>query len=234
MRAGATRAATTRASGRSSRRRAGTGARGRRRCTPTAGTTRVEVLRDPPGVRGGEVAHDPAGDPGGLLTQRRVAEHVRGRQQCLDGVHVGVDAAVPVERRPGLVPLLDEHPVGVVPEAGEQHLEGLLEQLAAAGSIGRRGTGGREDDEGMLVGRLGGRDRTVGETGRTSLRASRPGTSPQRGHAVVGECGAARPPQQVAERVDVRHPAGDPELHRPVELGHAVLVEPGEAALRVA
>ena len=121
----------------------------------------VEVLRDPPGVRGSEVAHDPAGDPSGLLPQRRVAEHVRGRQQCLDGVHVGVYAAVAVERRPGLVPLLDEHPVGVVPEAGEQHLEGLLEQLAAAGSIRGRDAGGRQDDERMLVGRLGGRDRTL-------------------------------------------------------------------------
>ena len=55
----------------------------------------------------------------------------------------------------------------------------------------------------------------------------------QRGHAVVGERAGVRAAHQVGEGVDVRHPAGDPELDRPVELGRAGVVEPGEAAVGV-
>ena len=50
-------------------------------------------------------------DPQRPVAQGGVVEHVGGREQRLDGVHVGVHAAVAVERGPRLVPLLDDHPV---------------------------------------------------------------------------------------------------------------------------
>ena len=51
---------------------------------------------------------------------------------------------------------------------------------------------------------------------------------------MVGERGTARPTEQVAQREDVGHPAGDPELDGAVEIRAPVVVQPGEAAAGVA
>ena len=59
---------------------------------------RVEVLGDPPLVAAREAVHDPGHHPQRPLEQTPVARDVGRREQCLDRVHVGVDAAVAVER----------------------------------------------------------------------------------------------------------------------------------------
>ena len=159
-RAGAAPAGPTPASGRWWRRRAGTGARAGRRCTRTAAS---RSRRSAPGSATGcdaacswmtRVVIRSA-----RSAERGVVEHVSGREQRLDGVHVGVHAAIGVERRPRLVPLLDDHPELVVPEVVEQHGQSLVEQLAGARSVGGGGTGRGEYDERVLVRRLVGRRR---------------------------------------------------------------------------
>ncbi len=195
----------------------------------------VEVLGDPPVVRRSEVVDHARGDPQRTLAQGGVIEHVGGRQQRLDGVHVGVDAAVGIERRPRLVPLLDDHPERLVPEVVEQHGEGLGEQPVRPGTLGRGGAGRGEYDERVLVGGLVGGGRPVLRQPRPPAAVDAvPEQTAQRGHAVVGELGAVGPTHQVAEGVDVGHPAGDPELPRPVEVDRAVVLEPAEPAAGVA
>ena len=96
--------------------------RARRRCTRAAGSTWRRSAR-------GSASRWPRrgrARPASTIRSARSrseasSEHVGGREQRLDRVHVGVDAAVAVERRPVLVPLLDDHAVLVVPEGVEQH-----------------------------------------------------------------------------------------------------------------
>jgi hypothetical protein len=51
---------------------------------------------------------------------------------------------------------------------------------------------------------------------------------------VVHQGRAVGSTHQVAERIDVGHPAGHPQLDGPLVVGAAVVVEPGEATVRVA
>jgi hypothetical protein len=51
---------------------------------------------------------------------------------------------------------------------------------------------------------------------------------------VVNELAIPRTSEQLPEGEDVRHPAGDPQLHGLVEPGQALVVEPGETAVGVA
>ena len=160
----------------------------------------VEVLGQPPVVRRREVVDHARGDPNARSRSEGVVEYVGRRQQRLDAVHVGVHPAVGVERRPRPVPLLDQHPVVVVPEAGEQHVQRRVEQLVATGSPGRRGTGRGQHHERVLVGGLRGRrPARPSDTRRTSRRARRRGTALQCRHPVVGELGAPGPPSRSAE-----------------------------------
>jgi hypothetical protein len=55
----------------------------------------------------------------------------------------------------------------------------------------------------------------------------------QRGQAGVDERPARRVAEDLGQGEDVHHPAGDPELDRAVQQRLAVVVEPGEAAVRV-
>ena len=77
-------------------------------------------------------------------------------------MHVGVDAAVGVERREGLVPLLHDHAVVVVPEVLEEHAERLVQQLATTRPVGGRRAGRGDHHEGVFVGRLVGGHRAFG------------------------------------------------------------------------
>ena len=194
----------------------------------------VEVLGDAPVVRRREVTDHPLQDPGGTVAEGLVVEDVGGGEQRLDRVHVGVDPAVGVEHGPPAVPLLHDHPGVVVPEALQEHLEREAEQLAGALPPRGRGAGGREHHEGVLVGGLvgGGRPvaRDVGVPAAVHLVAE---PTEQGGDAVVRQRRRTGTAEQVTQGVDVRHPAGDPELDRPVEVGDAVLTEPAEAPLGV-
>jgi hypothetical protein len=179
--------------------------------------------------------HHPGQDPQGLVEERPVAGRGGGGEERLHRVHVGVDAAVLVELLERLVPLLDDHPVLVVPEPPEQHVEGVGEQLLGPRPTGAGGGGGGEHDERVLVGGLvtgGGltRGAQAGVPAAVARVAEPPGECPQ---AVVGRGAAAGTSHQVPEGEHVRHPAGDPQLDRSVQLWTAGHVEPGEPTGRM-
>ena len=192
------------------------------------------MLRYAPAVVRREVVNDARDDPCRFVAQRRVPQHIGRRQQRLDGVHVRVDAAVPVDRAERLVPLFDDHAVRVVPELAEHHRQGVVEQGASADEA-RGGCAGRgDDDERVLVCRLvrgggpSGGDRGVPATVLVIVEGPRESL-----HSVVGETAGPGTAHQPRQSVDVRHPAGDPQLGRPVEVGLAAFIEPGEASCRV-
>ena len=138
--AGAAPAGPTPASDRSSRRTGRNGCAGCRCCSPAAGSTCSSKCSGmPPVVAGGRARAPPGSTIRSARSAAPVAGHVGGGEQRLDGVHVGVHAAV---ARPGSMND-SSHSSTTIPCSSsqkrvEQHLERLVEQLAAAGAAGAR------------------------------------------------------------------------------------------------
>src|SRR5699024_9595385 len=113
-----------------------------------------------------------------------------------------------------------------------EHPQGVVQQLLRAGPAGGGGGGGGEHHEGVGVGLLGVVHRlAAGDRGEPAAVLVVVEDAAQRGEPVVDELPEARAAQQVAEREAVRHPARDPQLGGAREIGGAVLVDPGEAAV---
>lgn len=88
----------------------------------------VEVLRQAPVRVAGELVDDPTQDPQRAVDVALIAEHLPRGEHRLDGVHVGVDAAVVLTPGPGAVVLLAGHARVLVPEVSVEHVEGLGQQ----------------------------------------------------------------------------------------------------------
>ena len=195
---------------------------------PPAG---VEVLRDPPALRLGEVVHHPAGDAERPLPQRLVPGGVGGGQQRLDGVHVAVQPAVRVEPGEAAVPGVDEETGVGVEEPLLPDGQRLLEQVVGAGQRGHPGRAGGQHHEGVGVAGLLVRGLAVGVDAVNQPPASIvPQPAAQPAQACGGEVRVTGPAEQVAEAVDVGHPGGDPGEHRPGRGRARPVVQPRRAA----
>ena len=162
-----------------------------------------------------------------------VAGHVRHGQERLDGVHVGVDAAVRVQLGELGVPGVHGQTVLLVPEVRVVGVERFGEQFLGARASDQRGRGGGQDDEGVRVAdlaRLGGAVRGDGRVpAAVRIVMQRPAQSVER---LVDELLGVWLAVDGAERVDVRHAAGDPGLDAVGGVGVAAVVQPGGAAVR--
>jgi len=193
----------------------------------------VEVLGDPPLVRPREAVNDPLSDPVRAVQPEPVTRDVGGGQVGLDGVHVGIDPAVVLAGRERAVPGLDGHARLLVPEVLRRDGQRLVQELARSGPPRRGGARRGEDHEGVRVRGLVRLDRPVRvHRGEPAAVLGVAEHGPQRLDAVVRQGRRTRATHHRREREDVGHPAGDPQLGRPVDDDGALLVEPAEAAGR--
>ena len=195
---------------------------------------RVEVLRDPPALRPGEVQGHPPGDAQGLLAQPGVPGRVGRRQQRLDGVHVAVHPAVGIRSVKPPVPGVDEQPRRGIEELLLPQSEGLLEEIVGAGQLRHPGRRRGQHDErvgvaGLLIRRPPGRI----EAGEPAAGLGIPQPPDQTAQTLGRQFTVAGPSEPVAQAIDVGHPGGDPGEDRLGEVRLAERIQPGRATLRM-
>ena len=198
------------------------------------------VLGQAPAVLAGLDVDGEVGDLQGPLQPAHLAGDVGSGQVGLHRVHGGVDA--PVVLRVGEVGRvgLHRHLLVLIPPVAVLDLDGVAQQLVAAGPVGGRRGGRSQEHEGVLVALLAGvavhRDAPPLGVGleadrRVPAAIDRVAQRTVEGaHAVVGVAAAAGDPHERPQGEGEGHAAGDPQLDRMGGVHLTVLTEPPESS----
>ena len=163
---------------------------------------------------------DTAGTDAVLL----VAGDVSGGKEGLDGVHVGVQAAVIVQNGELGVPGVAGQALFLVPEELVIGCQRLVQQLLGAGTAHQNSGGSGQDDEGVGVALLSGQGLAV--SGQACVPAAVGGVmelAMQTLQASIDQRFAVLDAQHVGQAVNVDHAAGD--------IGLTVALDPGSAVV---
>ena len=197
------------------------------------------VLGQAPAVLAGLDVDGEVGDLQGPLQPAHLAGDVGGGQVGLHCVHGGVDA--PVVLGVGEVGGvgLHRHLLVLVPPVAVLDLDGVAQQLVAAGPVGCRRGGRGQEHEGVLVALLTGvaihRDALslgvgLGADRRVPAAVDRVAQGSVEGaHAVVGVAAAAGNPHECSQGEGEGHATGDPQLNGMGGVHLAVLTDPPES-----